>query len=119
MKAADIAGVPVPQGTMISVATLLIHRLPELWADPLAFDAARYGPGREEHKAHSHGYIPFGGGAHTCIGMHFAGHLAKAIMSDVLRRHRLVSLPGQRVETQTVPIPKPRGGLPLQLEPVG
>lgn len=118
-KDAEVAGVPVPAGTMISVATLLIHRLPDLWPDPLGFDPARFAPGREEHKAHSHGYIPFGGGAHTCIGMHFAGHMAKAIMSEVLLRHRLVALPGQRVEIQTVPIPKPRGGLPLLLEPVG
>lgn len=119
MKDADVAGVAVPRGTMISVATLLIHRLPELWRDPLAFDPARFVSGREEHKTHSHGYLPFGGGAHTCIGMHFAGHVAKAIMSEVLQRHRLVALPGQRVEIQTVPIPKPRGGLPLRLEPVG
>ena len=119
MKDADVAGVAVPRGTMISVATLLIHRLPELWRDPLAFDPARFASGREEHKTHSHGYLPFGGGAHTCIGMHFAGHVAKAIMSEVLQRHRLVALPGQRVEIQTVPIPKPRGGLPLRLEPVG
>jgi cytochrome P450 len=118
MKDADVAGVWVPKGTMISVATLLIHRLPELWSDPLAFDPERYAPDREEHKGHSHGYIPFGGGVHTCIGMHFAGHMAKAIMTDLLLRHRLVSLPGQRVEIQTVPIPKPRGGLPLLLEPI-
>ena len=119
MKDARVAGVPVPDGTMISVATLLIHRLPELWPDPLTFDPGRYAPGREEHKSHSHGYIPFGGGAHTCIGMHFAGHMAKAVMSDVLMRYRLVALPGQQIQIQTVPIPKPRGGLPLLLEPVG
>ena len=119
MKDARVAGVPVPEGTMISVATLLIHRLPELWPDPLTFDPGRYAPGREEHKTHSHGYIPFGGGAHTCIGMHFAGHMAKAVMSDVLMRYRLVALPGQQIQIQTVPIPKPRGGLPLLLEPVG
>ncbi len=115
----EVAGWAVPAGTLLSVAALLIHRDPELWTDPLAFDPARFGAGREEHKRHSHGYIPFSGGAHTCIGMHFAAHMAKAILAETLLRHRLAPFPGQEVVIQTVPIPKPKGGLPLQLHPVG
>jgi cytochrome P450 len=113
---AEIAGASVPAGTMISVSPLLIHRLPDVWSSPLSFDPQRFAPGREEHKAHSHVYVPFSGGAHTCIGMHFAAHMAKAILTEVLLRYRLAPLPGQTVKIQTVPIPKPRGGLPLRLQ---
>ncbi len=115
----EVIGIPLPAGTQIAISALLIHRLPELWKDPGSFDPDRFSDERQEHKRHSHGYIPFSGGAHTCIGMHFAAHMAKAIMVDALRRFRLGAAPGQNVEIQTMPIPKPRGGLPLQLMPAG
>ncbi len=115
----DVAGTFVPAGTMISVSPLLIHRHPEVWTSPERFDPSRFSAERNEHKSHSHAYLPFGGGAHTCIGMHFAGLMAKAILADVLRDFSLDAFPGQQVQIQTVPIPKPRGGLPLRLEPVG
>lgn len=117
-ESVEVAGTILPRGTMVSVSTLLIHRRADLWTDPATFDPERFLAPRAEHKRHSHGYLPFGGGAHTCIGMHFAGLMAKAILVDVLRRHRLEALPGQHVVIQTVPIPKPKGGLQLRLEPV-
>ncbi len=46
--------------------------------------------------------------------MHFAGLMTKAIMVQLLNRFRLEPLPGQDACTQTLPIPKPRGGLPLR-----
>lgn len=117
--ATDIGGHPVPAGTPVSVAVLLIHRLPELWTQPAEFDPDRFSPGRAEDKHHSHGFIPFGGGAHTCIGRHFAQLMTAAIMIQLLQRLRIAARPGQQVHIQTLPIPKPRGGLPLLLEPIG
>jgi cytochrome P450 len=115
----EIGGYPVPAQTPISVSSLLIHRLPEFWTNPHAFDPERFSPERREDQGHSHCYFPFSGGAHTCIGMHFAGLMTQAIMVQLLSTFRLESLPNQDVFIQTLPIPKPRGGLPLRVETVG
>lgn len=111
----ELGGYHLPAGTPISLSALVIHRLPEYWTDPEAFDPERFAPDRTEDKGHSHVYLPFSGGAHTCIGMHFAGLMTKAITMQLLTRFRLEPLPGQDVFIQTLPIPKPRGGLPLRL----
>lgn len=115
----ELLGYPLPAGSGVSVCSLLIHRLPEWWDDPERFDPERFGPGRMEHKRHSHSFIPFGGGAHTCIGMHFAGLMAKAIVVQLLRRYRFRTHPGQTETILAVPIPKPKHGLPLKVELIG
>jgi cytochrome P450 len=114
----ELGGYQIPAATPISLSAMAIHRLTEYWQDPETFDPDRFAPDRAEDKAHSHVYFPFSGGAHTCIGMHFAGLMTKAIVMELLNRYRLVPLPGQAVFIQTLPIPKPRGGLPLRLETV-
>ncbi|MDX1690199.1 MAG: cytochrome P450 [Acidimicrobiia bacterium] len=113
----EIGGHPLPADTQIVVSSLLVHRDPDLWSDPHRFDPVRFGDDRAEHTAHSHAFVPFSGGAHTCIGMHFAGLMTKAILARLLHRYRLVAEPGQQVSIATMPIPKPRGGLPLRLQP--
>lgn len=117
LEAVDLGGYRVPTGTPIAVSAMVIHRLAEYWSSPHEFDPTRFE--REEDKAHSHLYFPFSGGAHTCIGMHFAGLMTKAIMVQFLNRFRLEPLPDQEVFIQTLPIPKPRGGLPLKLTGAG
>ena len=51
--------------------------------------------------------------------MHFAGLMVKAILVQVLQRYRLTTYSGQTESINAVPIPKPRKGLPLVLQPVG
>ena len=55
------------------------------------------------------------GGAHLCIGQHFADMEVKAVMHQVLRRWRLSVPDGYRMPYQLVPIAKPRDGLPMGL----
>jgi cytochrome P450 len=112
-----LEGYDLPASTQIVASTLLVHRDPAFWTSPDTYDPARFFPDRAEHKLHSHAYAPFSGGAHTCIGMHFAGLMATAITAAVIRRFRLGAGPGQKVRIQTMPIPKPVGGLPLRLNP--
>jgi cytochrome P450 len=115
----EIDGVAIPAGVQVVASALLVHRDPTIWTDPHSFDPGRFAEGREEHRSHSHAWFPFSGGAHTCIGMHFAGLLTKAIMVSLLSRFELVRQPGQAVRFQALPIPKPVGGLPLELAPLG
>lgn len=113
LRDTEIDGRPIPAGTMVTAASLGLHRHPDWWSDPNAFDPDRFSPGRAEDKQHSHLYVPFGGGAHLCIGMHLAELMVKAMAAELFARHRVSARPGQTLHMQAVPIPKPRGGLVL------
>jgi cytochrome P450 len=109
----EVAGVPLRAGQMITLASLALHRHPDWWAEPDRFDPLRFAADRAEDRAHSHLYVPFGGGAHICLGNHLAELMTKAVIAAVLAEHRVRARPGQRMEMAAVPIPKPRGGLRL------
>jgi cytochrome P450 len=118
LRECTLAGFEIPADMPIAPASLVTHRLPEFWSSPDRFDPDRFSPERAEHTKHSHLYYPFGGGAHVCIGLHFARIQVKAVMSELLGRYRLVDprrAPGPR-SFASVPIPYPRDGLPVVLE---
>lgn len=109
----EIAGVHVPAGTGVSVSSLALHRHPDWWTRPAAFDPDRFAPGREEHKQHSHLFVPFGGGAHLCIGNHVAEVMVKAIVARLLATRRVTADPAAGVVISPIPIPKPKGPMLL------
>jgi cytochrome P450 len=111
-------GYRIPGGSGIVVHPGLVMRDPEIWTDPESFDPARFLSNRAEDKAHRFAWTPFGGGAHKCLGMHFAGMQVKAFTFQLLRRYRLVLPDGHRPTWARIPIPKPKEGLPIRLEAV-
>jgi cytochrome P450 len=106
----------LPAGTMIGVFPIHVHHMPSLWTDPYRFDPARFGLARQEDKRHSFAWTPFGGGAHMCIGQHFATLQVKAIMHQLLLRYRWTVPDEYVMPYQLVPIAKPRDGLPITLQ---
>lgn len=112
----ELGGYRIPSNTMVFLAPPMVHRNPSVWSDPERFDPQRFAPGREEHKRHPFGYIPFGGGAHKCIGMHFALQNAKLFMFHFLRRYRFRAPSGYSPASVTLPVPRPVKNLPLMLE---
>jgi cytochrome P450 len=58
-------------------------------------------------------WTPFSGGAHMCIGLHFAEMQVKALMHQLVRNYQWEIKPGYRMPVQQSPISKPRDGLPL------
>jgi cytochrome P450 len=114
----EFMGHTIPANTMVVVPHLLNMRLPLFFTNPDEFDPARFAPPREEHKAHSFAWFPFGGGAHKCIGLHFAEMLVKVTLFELLRssniegRGPLASIEGG---FEYVPFPKPRNNLPVKI----
>ncbi len=107
-------GNKIPAGTSISLNPRVTMLSPQLYRDPLKFDPDRFGPERAEDQSHRFAWTPFGGGAHKCIGMHFATMQVKLFIATLLRDKRVI-LPNGAPEWQRMPIPKPKGGLPMVL----
>jgi cytochrome P450 len=114
----EFGGFHIPKGTPVGISPIHTHHMPSIWTNPHDFDPERFSPGRAEHRRHAYAYLPFGGGAHLCIGQHFADMEVKAVMHQVLRRWRWQVADGYRMPYQLVPIAKPRDGLPIRLNPL-
>lgn len=118
LRACKLAGFDIPADLLIAPAALVTHRLPEFWSSPDRFDPDRFSPERAEHTKHSHVYFPFGGGAHICIGLHFARIQVKAVMNELLGKYRVVNPPGPRRPRTfaSVPMACPKDGLPVAFQ---
>ncbi len=92
----EILGVPIPAGTVVSIAPYVLHRRPSLWTNPDAFDPSRF-LGAERDRIDRFAYIPFGAGPRVCIGMPFSLQEAVIILGNLLRSFRFELVEGQRV----------------------
>jgi cytochrome P450 len=108
-------GYDIPAGTRVAVSPLFTHRMSEFWAEPLKFDPRRFADDvvRARHK---YAWVPFGGGAHMCLGLHFAYMQAKTFFYHLLTTTRVSLAHGYVPRWQMWPIPKPRDGLPIRIE---
>ena len=95
MLTKDVAvdGYRLEAGTMAVVSFYAMHRDPELWDRPLAFDPDRFLPERSQGRSRWQ-YLPFGGGPRSCIGDHFAMLEATLALATIVRGARIESLKG-------------------------
>jgi len=87
----DVAGTPVPAGSMVAISPYLVHRHPGFWPDPAGFDPRRFLPGGSGDAAtrHRYAFIPFGGGRRACVGASFAELETVLVLATIARRFRL------------------------------
>ena len=117
-RAFDWAGYRVPANAMVVISPIHTHHMAEWWNEPTRFDPERFAPARAEDQRHTHAWIPFGGGPHLCLGMHFADLQIKSIMHQLLLRYRWSVPAGYAMPVQQAPISKPLDGLPIELRRV-
>lgn len=110
----EFGGYRIPAGTPCGVNIHLTHRLEEYWPDPETFDPMRFTA--EQVKArHKYAWVPFGGGAHMCIGLHFAYMQIKILTAQLLQRYRVKINEGYEPKMQPWPIPLPKDGLKVRM----
>ena len=114
-RAFEFGGFRIPERAMVVVYPLHSHYLDDWWTEPFRFDPERFAPGRAEHERHRYIFVPFGGGAHMCIGYRFAELQIKAILFAHVRRYRWSVPAGYTFPEQQAPIAKPTDGLPITL----
>lgn len=107
-------GYDIPAGTSVSLNPGVTMLSPEHFTNPTEFDPERFAPERVEDQSHRFAWSPFGGGAHKCLGMHFSTMQIKLFVATLLRARR-IELAGPPPEWRRMPIPKPKGGLPVLL----
>ena len=60
-------GYLAPKGTTLAIATVGLHRNPEVWPAPLEFNPDRFLPENSQGR-HPFAYVPFSAGPRNCIG---------------------------------------------------
>lgn len=118
VKELEFGGYTLPANTSVLVSIRLMHYLPEHWTKPEEFDPERFSPERAEHKRNSFQWLPFGGGAHKCLGLHFAEMQTKVFLFQFLRRFSVSLQPGHVPKIRAVPLEMPKNGLRIALRPV-
>ena len=97
LRDVEVAGHAIPAGAMVLVLTAPLQLDPAVWTEPRAFDPDRFAPGRAEDRRRRGASLPFGAGAHACIGAQLASLEATAFRDDrraALSASRATSTPG-------------------------
>src|SRR4051812_28445090 len=106
----SFGGYAIPAGTLVSINPLFTHHMAEIWPDPEKFDPMRFSDEAQRGR-HRFAWVPFGGGAHMCLGLHFAYMQVKCFARHFLSNIEVSFAPGYQPSWQVWPIPKPRDGL--------
>jgi cytochrome P450 len=114
----NFKGYDIPTGTMVGINPLFTHHMPEIWPEPETFDPLRFTE-EAQRARHRFAWVPFSGGAHMCLGLHFAYMQAKCFARHFLQNLSVALEPGYTPAWQMWPIPKPRDGLRVTLSPTG
>ncbi len=108
----------IPAATLVFALTGAVMNDPHWWTDPDRFDPERFEPGRAEDRRHRSLYLPFGGGAHACIGAALATAEALAFFHALLRRARITLARPGSVRHQYTPIGQIADPIHLRVDPL-
>ncbi|MCV7158705.1 cytochrome P450 [Mycolicibacterium brisbanense] len=88
----DIAvdGYRVEAGSLVALGIYAVHHDPQLWPDPQVFDPDRFSPENTRQRDRWQ-FIPFAGGARSCIGEHFARLETTLALATVVRAVEVVA----------------------------
>ncbi|WP_379552492.1 cytochrome P450 [Qipengyuania sp. DGS5-3] len=111
----EYGGYRIPAGQLVGINIHYVHHSEEYWDSPETFDPMRFTPDKVKTR-HKYAWTPFGGGAHMCIGLHFAYMQIKILAAQVLSRYRVEMEEGYKPKWQPWPIPMPKDGLKVSFK---
>ena len=117
IKAFSFKGYDIPAGTFVGINPHFTHHMTDHWQDPDRFDPLRFEPDQVRAR-HKYAWVPFGGGAHMCLGLDFAHIQVKILMWHLLRGASILLPVGSGDAWQAWPIPRPRDRLPVEIAPL-
>jgi cytochrome P450 len=113
----EFKGFRIPAGTGVNVDPLFTHHMPKLWPEPERYDPMRFSQ-QASRDRHKFAFVPFGGGAHMCLGLNFAYMQAKCFTWHFLHKFRVSVASDYEPGWRMWPIPYPNDGLLVTLAPV-
>jgi cytochrome P450 len=112
VDAFEFGGHTVPANAYVNYSSWASHHLPDVFPEPEAFRPERFAPAALGQIPKG-GYIPFGGGSRTCIGMRFGQLEVRTIATLIAQRYRLELPPDFALSYRQMPTISPRAGLPM------
>lgn len=117
LKEFEYGGYRIPAGAMVGINIYWTHHSEEYWDKPFTFDPMRFTPDQVKAR-HKYAWVPFGGGAHMCLGLHFAYMQVKILLAQLLQRYRIEAAAGYNPDWQDWPIPQPKDGMKVTFTPL-
>jgi cytochrome P450 len=112
VEADDLAGYPIPAGSVIHISLYALHRHPRLWDQAETFRPERFDEAEVEQR-HKFAYLPFSAGPRKCIGDQFAMTEGQLILASVAQRFDLALAPDQRIDTAALITLNPKHGMKM------
>jgi len=117
LRDVELAGQRIPARTFVSALVAPVLRDARYWTNPERFDPERFAPGRAEDDQRGV-FMPFGTGAHVCLGMPLANFEAKLFWQMFLARARIRLARDYEARHQIMPIGSVSGAVDLIVEPL-
>jgi cytochrome P450 len=111
-----LGGEQLTPATQVIITIYPLHRNRRLWDNPASFDPGRFTPERSKARSR-YAYLPFGAGPRVCIGGSFAMLEATVVLATLVRAFRFRPVAGHRPHPLARVTLRPRGGMPLYIEP--
>ena len=115
MRDFELASQSFSKGTWVVMSPYITHRIPEIFPEPYTFKPERW---LAIHPS-SYEFMPFSAGPRYCIGTSLAIMQLKIALSILFKRYRFDLKPGTRVNCGGFNSIRPKGGLPMILQPPG
>ncbi|XP_063223599.1 cytochrome P450 4g15-like [Bacillus rossius redtenbacheri] len=110
------SGYTIPAGATCIIPQFYLHRLPEVYPDPLTFDPDNFLPERTS-KRHYYSFIPFSAGPRSCVGRKYAMLKLKVMISTLVRNYKvLADMPYDQFPLQADIILKRSDGFMIRVE---
>ena len=111
----EFEGYTIPSGARIFLALSLPHNMSEYFPDPQRFDIDRYTRERAEHRQRG-AYVPFGLGAHICLGSSLAEVLIALNIATILREtNPILHPPDYKLKIKWLPVAQPKKSLKFKM----
>ncbi|MCC6605930.1 MAG: cytochrome P450 [Anaerolineae bacterium] len=110
----EIGDYTIPKGSTVFMSPYVMHRLPQYFAQPEAFQPERFTP-EFEKSLPRFAYMPFGGGTRVCIGNAFAMMEAQLILATIAQKYRLAIAQREPVRYKAQITLVPEAGIQMQV----
>ena len=115
LESDEIGGYPIGPRTDVFISPYMLHRHPDFWSDPEAFQPQRFA-GVDAKERHRFAYIPFSVGPRHCIGENMAMFEMLVHVNRMSRRFRLRRADDRPIELEAQINLRPRSNLMMTVE---